>query len=119
MPVPSVLIVNSSADTREVLSTVLARRGLRTIEAAAPAEGLELARLHRPSVIVLDAEVEQSVSDPAAEKLADAASDDQSRLIVLGKIRGQRPLAGSHVIQKPYHFAPLIHTIERLAAKAA
>lgn len=130
MPIPSVLIVDPSADTREVLRTVLARRGLRTIEADAAEQGLQLARLHRPDVIVLDDDAtaagehcqtnEKFAAEAlAAEALAAEANDERSQLIVLGKIRRDQTPVGGHLIHKPYHFAPLIHTIERLAAKAA
>ena len=119
MPVPSVLIVDPSADTREVLRTALARRGMRTIEADAAEQGLELARIHRPDVIVLDVEAVAAEDHQTNEKYAEEASDERSQLIVLGKFRQGQALAGSHLINKPYHFAPLVHTIERLAAKAA
>ena len=120
MAIPSVLIVDPSADTREVLRTVLARRGLRTIEADAAERGLELARIHRPDVIVLDDDATAAGEHRQTnEKFAAEACDDRSHLIVLGKIRRDQSLAGGHLIHKPYHFAPLIHTIERLAAKAA
>jgi len=119
MPAKSVLIVDPSADNREVLRTVLARQGLRIFEAAAAAAGAELAREHHPDVIVLDADAEQDTTEEIREQLAQQAGDDASRLIILGKLQRGPAFAGGHVIAKPYHFAPLIHTIERLAAKAA
>jgi len=119
MPLPSVLIVDPSADMREVLRTALARRGLRTIEADAANQGLELARIHRPNVIVLDEEATAAEDGQINEEFAFEASDDHSQLIVLGKINRNEIPSGGHLIDKPYHYAPLIHTIERLAAKAA
>ncbi len=124
MPIPSVLIVDPSADNREVLRTALTRRGLRTIEADAPEQGLVLARIHRPDVIVLDADATAADDSHTNEQFAAEASDDRSQLIVLGKIPRHPALAASqlaagHLVSKPYHFAPLVHTIERLAAKAA
>jgi CheY-like chemotaxis protein len=116
---PSVLIVDSSAENREVLRTVLERRGLATLEANDVESGLELARQHHPDVIVLDAEADRDCGDELHGRLSDEATEHDSRLIVLGKIRRQPAFAGGHVIAKPYHYAPLIHTIERLAAKAA
>ncbi len=115
----SVLIVDPSAENREVLRTVLARRGLQIFEAQAAAEGVALARQHHPDVIVLD--VEPEACDPAAigEQLVADSPQHPAALIVLGPVRGSPQPAGGHVIGKPYHFAPLIHTIEQLAAKAA
>ena len=115
----SVLIVDPSPENREVLRTVLARRGLRIFEAEAAEQGVELAREHHPNVIVLD--LESEAADAAAiRRQIDADSPDHpAELIVLGKFRPRPQFAGGHVISKPYHFAPLVHTIEQLAAKAA
>jgi CheY-like chemotaxis protein len=115
----SVLIVDASADNREVLRTALSRRGLRTLEAVGPADGLELAREHRPDVIVLDVEAEDRSENAICEQFAAEANDRNSTVIILGKVRRGVAFAGGHVIAKPYHFAPLVHTIEQLAAKAA
>src|SRR5205823_2142695 len=125
MPSPSVLIVDSSADNREVLRTVLARRGMQILEAEAADEGLAMAREHHPDVIVLDLESERpnEAERPDAatmrEQFVGAARGRDQSVIVLGKIRRGPVFTGGHVISKPYHFAPLVHTIERLAAKAA
>jgi CheY-like chemotaxis protein len=121
---PSVLIVDASADNREVLRTVLARRGMTIFEAEAANEGLALARLHHPDVILLDLETDPAERDAVREQFAAEASGHAGQLIVVGQLRrdavGAAPVfAGGHVISKPYHFAPLIHTIERMAAKAA
>jgi len=116
---PSVLIVDASADNREVLRTVLARRGMTIFEAAAASEGLELARAHHPDVIVLDLEADPAERQAVRQQFAAAASGHDGQLIVVGKVRHAPVFAGGHTISKPYHFAPLIHTIERMAAKAA
>jgi len=119
MTLPSVLIVDPSADNREVLRTVLARRGLQILEANAAEEGLELARAHHPDVIVLDLEPERLDAETIRQQFSSEATSHASRLIVLGKVRRGPVFTGGHVISKPYHFAPLVNTIEQLAAKAA
>jgi CheY-like chemotaxis protein len=119
MTTPSVLIVDASEDNREVLRTVLARRGLEILEADAAEAGLEMAREHHPDVIVLDLEASRVDAETIREQFTAEATSQHSRLIVLGKVRRGPTFAGGHVISKPYHFAPLIHTIEQLAAKAA
>jgi len=121
---PSVLIVDSSADNREVLRTALTRRGMTIFEAEAAGEGLELARLHHPDVILLDLEADPAERETVREQFAAEANGHAGQLIVVGKLRRDTVrhapvFAGGHVISKPYHFAPLIHTIERMAAKAA
>jgi CheY-like chemotaxis protein len=116
---PSVLIVEPSADEREVLCTVLARRGLRIWEAADATEGLALARVHRPDVIVIDADAQQACDEGLAQKFGDECSAGQPPLVILGRIGRQSHPHTGHVIAKPYHFGPLIHKIEQLATKAA
>jgi CheY-like chemotaxis protein len=116
---PSVLIVDSSADNREVLRTVLARRGLQILEAEAAAEGLALAREHHPDVVVLDLEGQRADADAIREQFSEQSRGREQSVIILGKIRRGPVFAGGHVISKPYHFAPLVHTIEQLATKAA
>jgi len=116
---PSVLIVEPSADEREVLRTVLERRGLRIWEAAGVERGLELARKHHPEVIVLDADANRSGNESIQAEFDATSTDQHSSLIVLGRISRDRSLPAGQVIAKPYHFGPLIHKIEQLAGKAA
>lgn len=115
---PRVLIVDSSAENREVLRTVLSRRGLQIFEAGGADHGLELAREHHPDVIVLDLESEQAELGQVEDQFGAEARQQQSALVILGKAR-RASAARTQVIAKPYHFAPLVHTIEQLAAKAA
>jgi DNA-binding NarL/FixJ family response regulator len=119
MPSPSVLIVDASADNREVLRTVLSRRGMHVFEADAAVGGLRLAEMHQPDVVVLDADAVGPGSPVPPEQFTHSACGSEKSVIILGKIRRGPQFAGGHVISKPYHFAPLVHTIERLAAKAA
>lgn len=118
----SVLLVDPSAEAREVLRTVLERRGLRIFEANERLAGLELMKLHQPHVIVLDGDAENEAE--AAESLEtecrwQTESLHPASLIILGTARVSSTLPAGQVIAKPYHFAPLVHKIEQLAAKAA
>lgn len=120
-PSPSVLIVDSSAENREVLRTVLERRGLRIFEADEAEQGLALAREHHPDVIVLDLESEQVEAGDLQAQYGAEADEQHTSLVILGKARrhGGASSGAAQVVAKPYHFAPLVHTIEQLAAKAA
>ena len=109
----SVLIVDESAESREVLRTVLEHRGLRILEAGQAQEGLDLARRHQPDLIVLDLELEASPPEFPSELAAQATHP--TPLVVLGSAR--RRASGRHVgefISKPYHYAPLVRRIEQL-----
>jgi CheY-like chemotaxis protein len=118
-PSPSVLIVDSSAENREVLRTVLARRGLRIFEAGEPERGLEMAREHHPDVIVLDLEAERADDDAVEDQFGAEATEQHASLVILGIARRPQGEGAARIVAKPYHFAPLVHTIEMLAAKAA
>ncbi len=115
---PSVLIVESRADEREVLSTILSLRGLRIWEAAAANDALELAREHRPDVIVLDADDDAATAGEMAACFGTGDSAEGPALVILGRIGHEKLPPASHVVAKPYHFAPLIRKIQQLAAKS-
>ena len=123
-PAPSVLIVDSSSDNREVLRTVLERRGLKIFEADEPKRGLVLAREHHPSVIVLDVELPAASASEVEDQYGAEAAEQHASLVIVGNAgrperTGKAGTPATEVVAKPYHFAPLVHTIELLAAKAA
>jgi CheY-like chemotaxis protein len=123
----SVLIVDRSAETREVLQTVLERRGVRTLSACRADNGLELARRHHPDLVVLDLELD----DMPAEQFCEAgalqaggtpalrdetpAPEYQPRFVLLGSLRRQgNALPGGEFVAKPYEYGLLIRKIEEL-----
>lgn len=127
----SVLIVDRSQETREVLQTALERRGVRTMVAGRAERGVELARQHRPDLIVLDLEMDDSPAEQFATPTCDSIAahtephagttvDPQSqayqpRMILLGNLRGWRGrLPKGDFVRKPYHYGPLIRRIEEL-----
>jgi len=113
----SVLIVDRSEETREVLTTALERRGVRILSASRPQRGLQLAREYRPDLIVLDLEAEdgEAEAEEVCAPFAEELRADQTTLVVLGSVRRDcpHPPAGEF-IPKPYHYGPLIHRIEEL-----
>jgi CheY-like chemotaxis protein len=98
-----------------VLGAALRRRGVQTLEASGARQGAELARQHHPHVIVLDLEAD-AADDSQVQAQYDAESrDHDARLVVLGRAgRYERTLPKDRIVPKPYHYAPLIRTIERL-----
>jgi len=136
---PSVLIVDRSAETREVLQTALERRGVKTLAAGGSTSGLKLAREHQPDLIVLDLEIENPAADqfsapsfgtnppvdadasPAINGIINTPSlqntSYQPRLVLLGNLRRWRErLPNGEFVAKPYHYGPLIRKIEELLA---
>ena len=111
----SVLIVDPSEETREVLQTALRRRGVRTFAASRTESGLELAGRHHPDVIVLDLELDESASESLSNSLGEQSRLEHTPMIFLGKARRRQPaVAHGEFVAKPYHYAPLIRRIEGL-----
>ena len=113
-PARSVLIVDDSADSREVLRAVLELRGWKIIEADDAADGLAKADELHPDIIVLDSD---TTDDCDLEASYDVASRrNNASLVVIGRARYNLPESDRHrVVAKPYHYAPLIRTIDELA----
>jgi DNA-binding response OmpR family regulator len=111
----SVLIVDRSEETREVLATALERRGLQIFASGRAERGLELARAHRPDLIVLDLEVGDAGPAETCSPFAEEARATQAPLVVLGSVRrNERSALEGEFVPKPYHFGPLIRKIEEL-----
>jgi CheY-like chemotaxis protein len=115
---PCVLLVESEPETREVLTTVLQLRGLRIYQADEPQKGLQLAGEARPDVIVLDFD-EHDVDDQLESEFAARTRQPHGGVIVLGSTPPARQACRNRFIAKPFHYGPLVQTIERLVGKAA
>ncbi len=109
----SVLIVDASDETRDVLQTALERRGVRTMAASQAQQGLALAQQHHPDLIVLDLEIDPCGPDEVATPFAEQSRTDHACLVLLGNVRRQ-PVARGEYVVKPYHYAPLIRRIEEI-----
>ena len=115
----SVLIVDDSEDTREVLRTALQRLGVQTFEAAGARQGIQLAHQHRPQVIVLDLEADAAQDEGVRLELDAQSRGDDGYLVVLGRsVSYEETLPKDCVIPKPYHYGPLVRTIERLLSSS-
>lgn len=110
-----VLIVDESAESREVLRTALERDGTDIFEASRADQGLALARTCRPDLIVLDMEAETVGATDLAEDFRQTTEATGTPVLVLATAR---KLAGGlprgEFVAKPYHFGPLIRRIEEL-----
>ena len=116
----SILIVDQSAESREVLRAALERGGTRILEAAGPERGLEMARSLHPDVIVLDVEVDALDAESVTDDFWEAARASNTPIVVLASARSQAGgLSGGEFVAKPYHYAPLIRKIEALLGRSA
>lgn len=114
-----VLIIDRSADSRDVLRLALERRGVTIFESPDARQGLDMLRQHRPEVIVLDLEAE--AADDAGVRAAydDEMAAHRAEMVILGNLRRDQLVADQHLVPKPYHYGPLIETIERLVQRHA
>lgn len=111
----SVLIVDRSEETREVLQTVLERRGWRILSASRSTTGLDLARKHQPDLILLDLELDDSGPEALSARFAEQSRASHTPLVMLGSLRRTGAgLADGEFVAKPYHYGPLIRKIEQL-----
>jgi DNA-binding response OmpR family regulator len=108
----SVLIVERSGEIRDVLRTALTRRGLQIYEASRAEEGLELARRHRPDLVVLDLDDQSANADVLSGEFSRVTGADSAAVIMLGTLC--RRTSRGQFVTKPYHFQPLISRIEHL-----
>ncbi|MEX0642416.1 MAG: response regulator [Pirellulales bacterium] len=116
---PRVLIVDESAESREILRTLLELLGATTIEAQRPEQAIHLAKLHRPHLIVLDAESDHSTRGSATDELQATAGQNDTPVVILGTLsQWSGQISGGQIIAKPYHYGPLIRKIETLLAAA-
>ena len=107
-----VLLVDESADSRQVLRTILERGGVEVHEADRAARGLKMIRQHSPDLVVLDLE---SQAPEDCDACREASKEIQSSLVVLGTFpRRQLVHNDEQRVAKPYHFAPLIRTIQTM-----
>ena len=119
-PRPSVLIVDRSEDSREVLRAVLEKRGVRTWEAAGARQGVELARQHHPQVIVLDLETGDADRQEIRDQYQAESKEHDAYLVVIGRsVSYEQILPKDRILSKPYHYAPLVRTIETLLSSVA
>lgn len=116
---PRVLIVDGSADSREVLRTILELRGAATLEADRPEDACQMAEEFRPDLIVLDTDSDQTGSLAATNQLRETAGRTDTPIVILGTLR--RPngeLPAGQILAKPYHYGALIRRIDDLLAAA-
>ncbi|HEX5472096.1 MAG TPA: response regulator, partial [Lacipirellulaceae bacterium] len=110
---PRVLIVDASRESREVLRTLLEMRGAATSEADNPQQALQLAHVVHPDLIVFDADSDVSVTGGPTNELREAASRNNTPIVILGKLRRRDGQSEpGQFVTKPYHYGPLIRKID-------
>lgn len=116
-PRRSVLVIDQLKETEVVLRTALERRGVEVLAAHGAVQAARLADEHRPDLIVVDLEMEELTRSPDARRLT---LDGQTPKLLLGSVRRlAEGVPNGRFVAKPYHYAPLILTIEVLLEQAS
>ncbi|HTU24822.1 MAG TPA: hypothetical protein VMF30_05465 [Pirellulales bacterium] len=118
MPRPTVLVVDPSEETLEVLRTALARQGAEILSARKAEQGLDMVRRHHPTVVVLDEDSEAVWPLQLTAQYDDESQRQHTPLLVLGTARRRHRLPTGDFVAKPYHYGPLVRKIEQLLAQA-
>ena len=85
------------------------------MEAREAQQGVALARECRPRVIVLDSECEEADEERVCGQYTVESRDSNALLLILGKsILYEQAVPQDRIVPKPYHYAHVIRTIERL-----
>jgi DNA-binding response OmpR family regulator len=113
------MIVDRSAESRDVLRTLLERRGAVAIEAPRAEDAVQVAELHQPDLIVLDAESDRSAGGRNTVDLRAAAGRSATPIVILGSLGPHRSgISAGEFVAKPYHYGSLIRKIEELLKAA-
>lgn len=88
------------------------------MDTAGAQHGLDLARQHHPDVIVLDVEAESADDADARAQLENESNTHDGSIVMLGTVRVAKTASSRQAfVAKPYHYGPLIRTIEQLLDK--
>jgi DNA-binding response OmpR family regulator len=117
VPRLTVLVVDPSEETGEVLRTALGQ-GANVVNAKRADQGLDLARRHQPALIVVDEDCDRAWPENLARQYDNESQLHRTPLVVLGTARRRAVLPSGEFVSKPYHYAPLIRRIEELLERA-
>ncbi len=110
-----VLIIDRSRESRDVLSSLLARQGAEVLECRETSRAAQLADAESPDLILVDVEDRQTICEDSAARLMASAARNHAPIVVLGATkRSASPLPTSEFVAKPYQYATLIRRIEEL-----
>ena len=95
----------------------VSQRRVEVLEADQRTQGVTIARERHPDVIVVDLEDSAEDAPEVLESFADGSDSGDPSIVILGTARQKKTAAGSDFFTKPYHYAPLIRTIEQRLAR--
>lgn len=111
----SVLVVDQVEETGQVLRAALGDR-VHVYSAGKARQGLEMAREHRPDLIVLDLEL--ASQGKSADAFRSQTPEVDTPVVLLGTARRNEPHDRQEFMAKPYHYGNLVRKIEELLKRA-
>lgn len=114
-----ILIVEDHADCRELLAIVLARSGYAIFKARTGQEGLDLARIRNPDLILTDFGLPDMTGDQMINQLkADPATDKIPAILTTGYMdekvaKNVLAVGAAEVMVKPFDIDKLMIVIQR------
>jgi PAS domain S-box-containing protein len=121
--VPTVLVIEDEQGVREVEQRILNAAGIQTLEAATGTQGLELARMEQPDLIVLDLMLPDMSGETILRKIQGKPATRGipvvvvSALSAISHIEDTYALGAIDFITKPFDFDEFLGRV-RLALKA-
>ncbi len=116
----TILIVDDEAEIRKMLSRLLARKGMRVIEAERGHQALRMVKDHAPDLIVLDAMLPEVHGFEIARRIKGSQRYGHIPIIMVSAVyRGWRyaedlkqTCGVDHFIEKPFRIAEVVEAVE-------
>lgn len=108
-----VLIVDESEEARDVLSTVLERRGVQTFTASVSRRGAKIAREQKPDLVVFDVDSAPASPRQAFDSFTRDGEIEDAPIMAIGSCKFTVASEEGEFISKPYHVSLLLEKIER------
>ena len=118
----TVLVIEDDPWTRTITTALLAGEGFAVVEAKNGEEGLQQARAHAPSAILLDLALPTKSGLDVLRELKSEASTKDIPVIVVSAYGSLMNESDAHhaagVIQKPFDYDDLVGQVERATSRS-
>ena len=118
----TVLVVEDDPWTRTITTALLAGEGFAVVEAKNGEEGLRLAGLHQPNVVLLDLALPTKSGLDVLRELKADKTTSKIPVIVVSAYGSLMNEADAHqaigIVQKPFDYDDLVSQVERATSAA-
>jgi CheY-like chemotaxis protein len=118
--VKTVLVVDDEPTIRTLVNAILEGSGVRTLEAADGPEALEMARRHRPDLVLLDVVMPRMDGFAVCQRIKAEKSMARAPVLLLTALvqesdhQRARSVGADGIVQKPFSPAVLRATVETM-----